>query len=680
MLTILAVAAIACNTLTVEAPRAYTHASGSVRIHAADFDGDGRLDVGMSTYERTFTIRYGTGGGKLSEALSFPYEVVGVADVVGNTLPDLLVYDHGVRENRGGRDFSVSVQNVPVVGGALAGDFTGDGRADILTPEGFHYTLLSYTTGTAQKVSEVDLGEFGRDLQAIDTDGDGDLDLITSHVHSSDYRIYSNDGRGNFMAGTVRYFEGWFKAADLDGDRRADRVGVVDRDGIYGGMHVFYANGSSAEVVMPEGTRAGSFDIHDLDGDGDPDLAVHLFERTDTQVYRNDRGTLVRVPQRLLVGAIAAAADFTGDGIPDLAASISRAVTIIQGNGDGTFRVPPPLDAPAPSWYSERIAADLDGDGLEELIYFSEDRRSIVARPDGAGRFSIELLPGGSSGYLFRASHGEIAVANYDGAIAIFTRGANGWTLSRSFEAPQLDHFELGDFELGDFNGDGRNELALITRTGNAHSLRIIDTTTRQVLLDQPLRADQAGYDVLAHGRLLIVTVSGTLETHYGDPPISDVLPDGSVTVYTFAAAGTPLQQTVLSGAAFHSTVAGDFNGDGRTDILSSDQLAYGRAGAMFAPAETVEGISFDRVAGDLNGDGTTDLVTRIVGAFTYFLGSPAGLQRAATEWAGVGGALPVIARLRAERPASMIFGRNELIEVRTQCVAPAGRRRGVRH
>ena len=677
MLTVLAAAAIAC-TLTVEAPRAYTQPSNSERLYTADFDGDGRLDVGLSNvYQGTFAIRYGTGGGNLSDALSFPYQVVGIADVVGNTLPDLLVYDYGVRENRGGRDFSVSVHNIRVGGGALTGDFTGDGRTDILTPEGLQYTLLSYATGTAEKVTQLDLGEFRRDLQAIDTDGDGDLDFIASDLHSSAYVIYSNDGRGTFSAGTARYFEGWFEAADIDGDGRADRVGVIYDDGIYRGLHVFYATGASTEVVLPEGTQAAWFDIHDLDGDGDPDLAVHL--NPDTQVYRNDRGTLIAVPQRLLLSKIDAAADYTGDGIPDLVASVTYGVTIIHGNGDGTFRVPPPLDAPPAAWFSERLTADLDGNGLDELIYFSEDRRHIVARPDGAGRFSIEQLPGEASGYQFRASRGEIAVAHYSGTIAIYRRGTNGWTRSNSFEPPQANDFELDDFELGDFNGDGRNDLALITRNGQGHSLRVIDTTSEQIFLDQPLRADQYQYDLVAHGRLLIVTLSGTLETQMGDPPISDILPDGSVTVFSFAASGTPQQQTVLSGAAFRSTVAGDFNSDGHTDILSSDQMAYGRAGATFAPAETLEGINLDRVAGDLNGDGTTDLVTRTGAAFTSFPGTPAGPKRAAMEWAGVGSALPVIARLRAERPPSMIFGPRELVEVRTQCVGAAGRRRGVR-
>jgi hypothetical protein len=574
------------------------------------------------------------------------------------------------------------VQNIPIIGGAVTADFTGDGRNDVLTAQGLDHALLSYATGTAQKVTHLSLGDYRRDLQAVDADGDGDLDFIASHVHRADYRIFINDGRGTFTGGPVWHFDGWFEAADFDGDGRADRAGIVYDDGLYRGIHLFFANGSSTEVVLPEGMRAGGFDIHDVDGDGDPDLIVDrvdVSDRGNSQVYRNDRGTLVPVSQRLQIAPIEAAADFTGDGVPDLLTSTSSGVTIVPGNGDGTFRVPPPIGAPAAAWFSDRVAHDLDGNGLEELIYFSQDRRYIVARPDGAGGFSIETLPTQAQGYLLRASRGEIAVGSYDGTIQIFARSGNVWTLNRTFEAPQTEGFELLDFELGDFSGDGRNELAVITRTGTAHSLRVLSTNTAHVFLDQPLRPDQAQYDLVAHGGLLIVTLSGTQEVYGGDPPLANVLPDGTVTVYSFPASGTQ-QQTVLSGAVFRSTVAGDFNGDGRTDILSSDQLAYGRPAMTFAPARTVAGIHLDRVAGDLNGDGTTDLVTRSGGGFTYSLGSAGGLQRASAEWGAVGGTLPVIARLRVERPASMIFGTNELLDVRTQCAAPPDRRRRVRH
>ncbi|HVG25487.1 MAG TPA: VCBS repeat-containing protein [Thermoanaerobaculia bacterium] len=676
MLTILAAAAFACNALTIDAPRAYPTGHWIVKTFAADFDGDGWTDVGTYLDRGNFTIRYGTGGGNLSEPVQFALDVVAVADVVGDPLPDLVTHDDGVRENRGGHDFTNAVRYQPLYPFPLVADFTGDRRNDLVVSDGIRYTLVSFATGSALRVSDVELGSFSRDLRAADMDGDGDLDLVGSHTNRSDYAVFTNDGRGHFSAGVLQGLDGWYDFADFDGDGRADRLTALYDDGSYLGLRIYYASGRTAEVALPDQQRPSTFSVHDFDGDGDPDVAIGLQELPGLRIYLNDRGSLSPSAQRV-PGTIEAATDYTGDGIPDLLLSLGTAVAVIAGNGDGTFRLPRPVAAPLPAWYVRPVAADLDGNGLDELIYHdAAERRFIVARPDGAGNFAIEPLPPGTTGYAIRASRGEIAIANSDGTIAMYARVANAWELSRKVEGLQLDY---NDFELADLNGDGRNELAtIVLLEENARSLRVIDSNSGEVLLDQPLAAGQAEYELTLFRGTLIVTLSGTAKVFNGDPPITEVLPDGSISAWTFTPAGAPVQRTVMSGAAFSWTVAGDYNGDARLDVLSSNLVAYGLPNGTFAAPRIVDGIAERRVGGDLNGDGITDLAWS-ERWFTYVLGSGAGLQPPNGAWVAPGDELPLLARIRAGRPASLLFGTRELIEVTAQCAA-GPRRRGVRH
>ena len=237
----------------------------------------------------------------------------------------------------------------------------------------------------------------------------------------------------------------------------------------------------------------------------------------------------------------------------------------------------------------------------------------------------------------------------------------------------------MDDIALDDFTGDGRNELAIVANVSDVRSLRVRETGSGRVLLDQPLPPEQYQYDLLAFRGKLILTLSGTAIVFNGDPPSIDMQKNGGVIVYSFDAAGTATQQVALANDAFTSTVAGDFNGDGRMDVLSSASLAYGRANGTFAPPEpVVDPRSYYRVAADLNGDGATDLVTRGLATFTWWRGAAAGLLRASGEWLAPGEATPVVARLRLEQPASILFGRPELVEVTTQCVGQ-GKRRAAR-
>src|SRR5208283_1836751 len=123
------------------------------------------------------------------------------------------------------------------------------------------------------------------------------------------------------------------------------------------------------------------------------------------------------------------AGDFDGDGILDLAIADagSTALTILKGNGDGTFTQV--SGEPTLSDFSNLVTtADLNGDGKLDLVFFS-------------------------------------SVAN---TISIFLGNGDGTFHAGLIEA--MDYAPYG-VAVGDFNGDGRLDLAITNSSDNTVSI-----------------------------------------------------------------------------------------------------------------------------------------------------------------------------------------------------------------
>lgn len=121
--------------------------------------------------------------------------------------------------------------------------------------------------------------------------------------------------------------------------------------------------------------------LHDLDGDGDDDLATpgRAFLRVGDQWVESSAGLFVPVPN---VNSLRiAAGDFDGDGFADLAYGDGR---VFFGNGGSTWTPVPQLTSALPT--AGVGVGDFDGDGRDDLVLAAGYQNHLRAYRGNANR------------------------------------------------------------------------------------------------------------------------------------------------------------------------------------------------------------------------------------------------------------------------------------------------------
>jgi hypothetical protein len=374
--------------------------------------------------------------------------------------------------------------------------------------------------------------------------------------------------------------------------------------------------------------------VGDFNGDGKPDLVVPYYENPGqvAVLLGNGDGTFQQPKVSGNAGALPdalAVGDFNGDGkldvvVADYSRGYNGTVTLMLGNGDGTFQ--PGVSYSAGLNPFAIVTGDFNNDGRLDVAVLDSSNSSGVANVIiylGNGKGSLTLAPSLTSSEFPSA----IATGDFNGDGNLDLVVAN----SRSDNVTVF---------LG--NGNGTFQAGKNTYVGSIQSLVVADLNK-----DGKLDLVASGYGATSVSLLLgngdgtfqspssVATGVGIIE----GVTISDVNGDGNPDLLVAGGDGSPLSatpsMTVLFGNGngtfqtavgynvawgLQQIVVADFNGDGNPDVAalnyssSSITVALGKGEGTFVAAPTYavgEGPALGFSA-DFNNDGIPDLAIPI--------------------------------------------------------------------
>jgi len=347
----------------------YLEACGlNTGLVVADFNGDGIPDVASScAVTSTVQVYLGTGGGNMGTPVGYTvdgpnsggYTNLAVADFNGDGIPDIVDIDGGYNEvsvllGNGNGTFATqkktSVGSQPLA--VAVGDFNGDGIPDLAVTSNNDsklYILIGKGDGTfTVQATSYPTGSNPTGIVAGDFNNDGKLDLAVSNNGTNTIQIFLGNGDGTFTQTANPLITGnqpsTVIAADFNRDGKLDLATGNFADNT---VTIFLGNGDGTFTASTIPTM--------------PDGVTPIFDRNSSL----------------------AAADFNGDGIPDLAVvnysyvnSAQNSSAILYGNGDGTFTFAgfATINNNSQGWPGQQdnpdlvVAADMNGDGIPDVV------------------------------------------------------------------------------------------------------------------------------------------------------------------------------------------------------------------------------------------------------------------------------------------------------------------------
>jgi hypothetical protein len=353
----------------------------------------------------------------------------------------------------------------------VSGDFNGDGNLD-LAVSNYNSSQITILLGhgdgsfTMAPGSPFSAGGQPNQLVVGDFNGDGKLDLAAVNWTGSNVSVFLGNGDGTFTAAPGSTYPlggngGGIVAGDFNGDGKLDLAASVYPSG---NVYMLLGNGDGTFTAAPGSPFVGGAGTYtaaagDFNGDGKLDFVKSNYANSDVSVLLgNGAGGLTLAPGSPTAFAggsqtvAVAVADFNSDGKEDLAVCNygSNTVSILLGNGDGTFTQAagsPIVTASAPL---DIAATDFNGDGKTDLV---------VANYSG------------NSGFLtFLMGNGDGTFSN-KGNLNFSSLGINSG---------------LSSVTIGDFNGDGAPDVAVGCYPGSSNVAVLLNEAGTRTTLSAP--------------------------------------------------------------------------------------------------------------------------------------------------------------------------------------------------
>jgi uncharacterized protein (DUF2141 family) len=338
--------------------------------------------------------------------------------------------------------------------------------------------------------------------------------------------------------------------------------------------------------------------------------------------------------------------DFTGTGKLDLISTgpIAHSVGYWRGNGDGTFQsiVAVPVSIGAYNF----AVGDFNGDGKLDII--STGFLPLAGNP-GNQEGAISVLLGNGDG-TFRPFvttqdptiyniYGSIAVGDVNGdgkldlvaACTQWTPSPNGPIVSsgvcvylgngdgtfHSAFSQFYGRFTPSSIALGDFNGDGKLDIVetdSIPNSGNPIFLALLlgngngTFGPAQIVNETTNSASDSGFVAVAD-----LDRDGTLDLIFVHDACLNLPPNTPCTYnldfFSGNGDGTFKPPYSITGLPGGAPIFGDFNGDGTLDVVVGTTMLLLRTGSYSQYSLPPGGPYAYYAAGDFNGDGRLDLI-----------------------------------------------------------------------
>lgn len=369
-----------------------------VAIVAGEFTGDTFLDVATANRgDRTLTVLPGLGNGAFGTPVPFAapagLRALRAADLDADGSMDLVAASDSastvsVFAGLAGGGFASRV-DFPV-GGApsrlAAGDWNGDFHLDVIiadTDAGRVFWLAGDgALGFDAPVVLADADAF--DLALLDANRDGHIDVAYRKIGATSFdsedRLILGDGAGGIAAatsGTAAGVRAWYATGDIDGDGWSDLVAAVRHDSLSSTRSWIdpVPDGVPPAMLAPSVT---SLTVIDIDGDGDLDAIT------------------------------------TSDH--------ANAVSVLSGNGDGTFGAR--SDWLAGPGATELAAGDFDADMDADIVVACAASHSVVWVENVLGPDAAVAAVAGGPSITLAGAYPNPARGDFSVSFSLATRGA----------------------------------------------------------------------------------------------------------------------------------------------------------------------------------------------------------------------------------------------------------------
>lgn len=605
-------------------------------VATGDFDHDGHLDfVVANSASNDLWLYRGNGDNTFKTPEIVPLTkgsnpiYVAAADLRGSGNLDLIVAEYGsftvgVLLNKGDGTFGIEQEfTLPQPPGAITiADFNHDGKLDIVAgmittlnpvPGGVPWIamLAGNGDGTFQSAtfSTNSYGYAGTsDIDSADVNGDGLPDLLITNPNLLQATIYLNNGDGTFSEG---------------------------------------------QDILDPGERWGPMDgrLGDINGDGCPDVVISevlefLIVKTGDCAGHFSNPTYVNMPQ---ANTGLRLADVNGDGHLDIVSSsivsqnvfqvytAGNTLSVALGDGKGNFGVPHVYTGNSESLFL--ALGDFKGNGFPSVITADADSDTVsLYMNDGAGdlgfpeggaptQLSQSNSAAGYSGYSFADLNKDgkpdlYQIGLYSGGFASLVAlndGSGHLGTDKVSPMGNPNGLYIWDYRLGDFRNTGNLDLIMAEdqtlefQPGNGDG-----TFGQGKILTRSLPSSQSKFvittgDFNKDGKLDFVLVGTDASDNH---TLTPYLGNGDGTFQS----GAPLQFSD-SNAQINRIFAGDFNRDGKQDVLmfttsngywtpSSVVWEFlGNGNGTFQAGKKLFSGFQPMTMADINGDGAPDII-----------------------------------------------------------------------